>query len=138
MYDKKIKYKNLVETYKEIALSEDGHEQKANVMNQLTHIKRNAEELIEGLNPDSEYPSWWVNKLVKSADYLDSAYDWFKNKVDQGGSVNKAEKKDVEESSAAWAKSLETIAKKKQLDKISDKDKATLVKIAQMLAKEKK
>lgn len=48
------------------------------------------------------------------------------------------EVKDVEESSAAWAKSLETIAKKKQLDKISDKDKATLVKIAQMLAKEKK
>jgi len=79
-----MKYKNLVETYKEIALSEDGHEQKANVMNQLTHIKRNAEELIEGLNPDSEYPSWWVNKLVKSADYLDTATDYLQNKVDQG------------------------------------------------------
>lgn len=79
-----MKYKNLVETYKEIALSEDGHEQKANVMNQLTHIKRNAEELIEGLNPDSEYPSWWVNKLVKAADYLDTATDFLQNKVDQG------------------------------------------------------
>lgn len=44
--------------------------------------------------------------------------------------------KNVEESSAAWAKSLETIAKKKQLDKISDKDKKTLMKIAAMMAKE--
>jgi len=44
--------------------------------------------------------------------------------------------KKVEESSAAWAKSLETIAKKKQLDKISDKDKKTLMKIAAMMAKE--
>lgn len=133
-----MSYKNLVETYKEIVLSEDGHEQKANVMNQLTHIKRSAEELMEGIQEDAEYPSWWVNKLVKSADYLDTAYDWFKNKVDQGGSVNKAEKKDVEESSAAWAKSLEKIEKQRQLDKISDKDKATLIKIANMLAKEKK
>ena len=45
---------------------------------------------------------------------------------------------DVEESSASWAKSLEDLAKKKQLDKISDKDKKTLMKIAAMMAKEKK
>ena len=44
----------------------------------------------------------------------------------------------VEESSASWAKSLEDLAKKKQLDKISDKDKKTLMKIAAMMAKEKK
>lgn len=43
-----------------------------------------------------------------------------------------------DESSASWAKSLDDIAKKRQLDKISDKDKATLMKIAAMLAKEKK
>jgi len=48
------------------------------------------------------------------------------------------ENTDVEESSAAWAKSLETMAKKKQLDQISDKDKETLMKIAAMMAKEKK
>jgi len=40
---------------------------------------------------------------------------------------------DVEESSASWAKSLETIAKKKQLDKISDKDKELLIKLADMM-----
>ena len=46
------------------------------------------------------------------------------------------EDNEVKESSTAWAKSLETIAKKKQLDKISDKDKKTLMKIAAMMAKE--
>ena len=46
--------------------------------------------------------------------------------------------KDVEESSASWAKSLEKINKQKQLDKISDKDKETLMKIAALLGKEKK
>ena len=47
-------------------------------------------------------------------------------------------KKQKYESRSSWSKSLETIARKRQLDKISDKDKATLIKIANMLAKEKK
>jgi len=131
-----MKYKTLTESYKQIVIGEDGHEQSANVKNQLTGLKRNAEQLLGQVKPDSKYPAWWVNKLVKANDYLDSAKDFLQNKVDQGQVENKEE--EVEESSAAWAKSLETIAKKKQLDKISDKDKATLVKIAQMLAKEKK
>lgn len=45
---------------------------------------------------------------------------------------------EVSESDANWAKSLEKINKKKQLDKISDKDKETLMKIAALLGKEKK
>jgi len=131
-----MKYRTLTESYKQIVIGEDGHEQSANVKNQLTGLKRNAEQLLGQIQPDSKYPAWWVNKLVKANDYLDTAKDFLQNKVDQGQVENKEE--EVEESSAAWAKSLETIAKKKQLDKISDKDKATLVKIAQMLAKEKK
>jgi len=126
---------NLTETYRK-RIAEDGHVDAANVKNQLSSIKRNSEQLLSMIKPDSNYPSWWVNKIVKAADYLDSATDFLQNKVDQGQVENKEE--EVEESSAAWAKSLETIAKKNQLDKISDKDKATLVKIAQMLAKEKK
>lgn len=44
----------------------------------------------------------------------------------------------VEESDANWAKSLEKINKQRQLDKISDKDKETIMKIAALLGKEKK
>ena len=42
------------------------------------------------------------------------------------------------ESRSAWSKSLETIARKRQLAKISPKDKETLVKIMALLDKEKK
>lgn len=45
---------------------------------------------------------------------------------------------EVSESDANWAKSLEKINKQRQLDKISDKDKETLMKIAALLGKEKK
>lgn len=47
-------------------------------------------------------------------------------------------KLEVSESDANWAKSLEKINKQRQLDKISDKDKETLMKIAALLGKEKK
>ena len=47
-------------------------------------------------------------------------------------------KKIKTESDANWAKSLEKIQKQRQLDKISDKDKETLMKIAALLGKEKK
>jgi len=74
---------NLEEAYRQ-RIAEDGHVDSANVMNQLTSLKRNAEQLLSQIKPDSEYPSWWVNKLVKAADYLDTATDFLQNKVDQG------------------------------------------------------
>lgn len=46
--------------------------------------------------------------------------------------------KTVHESDAAWAKSLERIKKQRQLDRISDDDKATLRSIMALLDKEKK
>lgn len=80
-------YRSWKQAYTDVVegnLKEDGHEQSANVMNQLSHIKRNVEQLMGQVKPDSEYPQWWVNKLVKAADYLDSATDFLQNKVDQG------------------------------------------------------
>jgi len=74
---------NLEEAYRS-RIAEDGHVDSANVKNQLTSLKRNAEQLLAQVQLDSEYPSWWVNKLVKAADYLDTAKDFLQNKVDQG------------------------------------------------------
>jgi|TARA_B100000424_G_scaffold195119_1_gene152522 hypothetical protein len=65
-------------------LKEDGHVQSANAKNQLASLKRNAEQLLAQINPDVEYPAWWLNKLVKAADYLDSAADFLQNKIDLG------------------------------------------------------
>ena len=58
--------------------------QSANAKNQLASLKRNAEQLLAQINPDVEYPAWWLNKLVKAADYLDSAADFLQNKIDLG------------------------------------------------------
>ena len=38
-------------------LGEDGHTQSANIKNQLNHIKRNTEQLMSIMQPDSEYPA---------------------------------------------------------------------------------
>ena len=84
MYDKPD-YSRLSDAYVKV-LSEGGHTQKANIVNQLTQLKRNAEHLLEQVNADLEYPAWWVNKLVKANDYLDTAHDYLNNKVDQGQS----------------------------------------------------
>ena len=81
---------NLTETYRK-RIAEDGHVDSANVKNQLSSLKRNSEQLLSMIKPDSNYPSWWVNKIVKAADYLDSATDFLQNKVDQGVVVDKKE-----------------------------------------------
>ena len=85
------KYTRLTDVYK-TQIVEGGHTQAANVKNQLTQLKRNAEHLLEQVNVDLEYPAWWVNKLVKANDYLDTAHDYLNNKVDQGqGPIPKSE-----------------------------------------------
>ena len=75
------------------------------------------------------------------------AYPGFKESIDEVtidkmrvGKRMKAPKYEsvIGESDANWAKSLEKINKQRQLDKISDKDKETIMKIAALLGKEKK
>ncbi len=129
----KNKYPTIQDVYLKV-LTEGGHTQKANVVNQLTQLKRNAEHLLEQVNADLEYPAWWVNKLVKANDYLDTAHDYLNNKVDQGqGPIPKDES--VEESTKAYGDSLRKIANDRKLKSISKKDKETLLKIADMMAK---
>lgn len=64
-------------------IREDGHVDIDNIKNQLSSLKRNAEDLLSQVQPNTDYPSWWINKLVKAADYVDSAKDFLQNKVDQ-------------------------------------------------------
>ena len=74
---------NLTETYKR-QIAEDGNVPGASIKNQLTSLVRNSEKLLSELDETKEYPQWWVNKLVKAADYVDTATDFLQNKVDQG------------------------------------------------------
>ena len=63
-------------------VQEDGHTQSSNIRNQLQHIRRSVEALQQIIQPETEYPAWLINKLVKSADYLDSASDFLLNRVE--------------------------------------------------------
>ena len=99
-------------------------------------------KVIKGISTD-EIKADILNVLVGYNDLIAKMYP---KAVDSKGrlktpmSVGKMIKDDTEvsESDANWAKSLEKINKQRQLDKISDKDKETIMKIAALLGKEKK
>ena len=99
-------------------------------------------KVIKGISTD-EIRADILNVLVGYNDLIAKMYPKAvdaKGRLKSGMSVGKMIKDDTEvsESDANWAKSLEKINKQKQLDKISNKDKETLMKIAALLGKEKK
>jgi hypothetical protein len=107
-------------------LKEDGHVQSANAKNQLASLKRNAEQLLAQINPDVEYPAWWLNKLVKAADYLDSAADFLQNKIDLG-----------EEKPGLWANIRKKRARGEKMRKKGEKGAPTDAAIKRAQAKSK-
>ena len=128
-----------------LAKQEKGQEKKdymavARALNQgnLGAVKK----IIKGISTD-EVKADILNVLVGYNNLIAKMYP---KAVDSKGrlktpmNVSKMIKDDTEvsESDANWAKSLEKINKQRQLDKISDKDKETLMKIAALLGKEKK
>ncbi len=75
-----------MKTFKEQQrIREDGHTPEQSVSNALAELKRNIAILEK--NKPTEYPQWWINKIVKAADYVDSAADFIQNKNE---SVNEA------------------------------------------------
>ena len=99
-------------------------------------------KIIKSISTD-EIRADILNVLVGYNDLIAKMYPKAvdaKGRLKSGMSVGKMIKDDTEvsESDANWAKSLEKINKQRQLDKISDKDKETLMKIAALLGKEKK
>ena len=128
-----------------LAKKESGQDKKdymavARALNQgnLGAVKK----VIKGISTD-EIRADILNVLVGYNDLIAKMYPKAvdtKGRLKSGMSVGKMIKDDTEvsESDANWAKSLEKINKQRQLDKISDKDKETLMKIAALLGKEKK
>ena len=128
-----------------LAKKESGQDKKdymavARALNQgnLGAVKK----VIKGISTD-EIRADILNVLVGYNDLIAKMYPKAvdgKGNLKSGMSVSKMIKDETEvsESDANWAKSLEKINKQKQLDKISDKDKETLMKIAALVGKEKK
>ena len=111
-------------------IQEDGHTDVASMqqkvlvgMKAMMTLQQELSKLPDGGN----LPTWWTNKIAIAVDKLDGLSDYLDTKVES-----------VNESTAAYKKSLEQIAKDRQLKNLTKKDRDTLVKIAKLLDQEKK
>ena len=111
-------------------IQEDGHTDVASMQQKVLVGMKAMMTLQQELSklPDGgSLPTWWTNKIAIAVDKLDGLSDYLDTKVES-----------VNESTAAYKKSLEQIAKDRQLKNLTKKDRDTLVKIAKLLDQEKK
>jgi hypothetical protein len=124
-------------------------DEKSMAMDQAKFIKYVGDEIMEYLNKNKEFPEWMQNKLSglheKAKGFHATMAGKYKESVEEAWETDKGiEQKrkvshdDTSESTKAYGKSQERMRDDKKKAAISSKDKATLGKIAAMLAKEKK
>lgn len=94
---------------------------------QLEFMSDAIEDIMEHIEEGGDFPEWMQNKLTEAHTKIKDLY----------ASVEGSEE-EVDESTKAYGKSQEKMRDKKKNDAITPKDKATLGKIAALLAKEKK
>jgi hypothetical protein len=94
---------------------------------QLEFMSDAIEDIIEHIEEGGDFPEWMQNKLTEAHTKIKDLY----------ASVEGSEE-EVDESTKAYGKSQEKMRDKKKNDAITPKDKATLGKIAALLAKEKR
>ena len=57
---------------------EDGHDDLPSAVRKLKTTMEDAHEILAGLkHHQGELPAWWMSKVTKAADYLNSARDYF-------------------------------------------------------------
>ena len=68
----------LPEEKPEDTLNEDGHDDLPSAVRKLKTAMEDAHEILAGLkHHQGELPAWWMSKVTKAADYLNSARDYF-------------------------------------------------------------
>ena len=59
-------------------IMEDGHDDRPSAIRKLKVSMEKAHEILAGLqHHQGELPAWWMSKVTKAADYLNSARDYF-------------------------------------------------------------
>jgi hypothetical protein len=59
-------------------MMEDGHADRPSAIRKLKVSMEKAHEILGGLrHHQGELPAWWMSKVTKAADYLNSARDYF-------------------------------------------------------------
>jgi len=96
-------------------------------LDQAKFIAYVAEEIMEYIQGNKDFPEWMQNKL-----------SGFHEKAKDMHAVLSGKYDETSESTAAYAASLDKIANDKKLKGITPKDREMLVKLAALMAKEKK
>lgn len=77
---------NLINESKKVLQKEDGHTDVASALGGIRVAREalnNMEEILSGMNPEDNLPSWWTNKVAISVSQLDNMADYLKQKVEK-------------------------------------------------------
>ena len=68
------------------SIQEYGHTDVASALGGIRIAKEalnNMEEILKGMNPEDDLPSWWTNQVAVSVSQLDDMADILKKKVEK-------------------------------------------------------
>ena len=79
-------WETLINESKKVLQKEDGHTDVASALGGVRVAREalnNMEEILSGMNPEDDLPSWWTNKVAISVSQLDDMADYLKQKAKQ-------------------------------------------------------
>jgi hypothetical protein len=79
-------WQKLINESQKVLQKEDGHTDVASALGGIRVAREalnNMEEILSGMNPEDDLPSWWTNKVAISVSQLDDMADYLKQKAEK-------------------------------------------------------
>jgi len=79
-------WKKLIDESQKVLQKEDGHTDVASALGGIRVAREaldNMEQILSGMNPEDDLPSWWTNKVAISVSQLDDMADYLKQKAEK-------------------------------------------------------
>jgi hypothetical protein len=79
-------WQKLINESQKVLQKEDGHTDVASALGGIRVAREalnNMEEILSGMNPEEDLPSWWTNKVAISVSQLDDMADYLKQKAEK-------------------------------------------------------
>jgi hypothetical protein len=79
-------WQKLINESQKVLQKEDGHTDVASALGGIRVAREalnNMEEILSGMSPEDNLPSWWTNKVAISVSQLDDMADYLKQKAEK-------------------------------------------------------
>lgn len=79
-------WKKLIDESQKVLQKEDGHTDVASALGGIRVAREaldNMEQILSGMSPEDNLPSWWTNKVAISVSQLDDMADYLKQKAEK-------------------------------------------------------